>query len=66
MTHQRSQTNPRGFTLIELLVAMVITTIIVSVLVSITSLAMDTWNRSRSELRAARQAKTMVDSMAND
>jgi len=66
MTPQRPQTIHRGFTLIELLVAMVITTIIVSVLVSVTSLAMDTWNRSRSELRAARQAKTMVDSMAND
>ena len=66
MTLHRPQTISRGFTLVELLVAMTITTIIVSVLVSITSLAMDTWNRSRSELRAARQAKTMVDSMAND
>lgn len=55
-----------GFTLIELLVAMVITTIIVTVLVYITSIAVDTWNRSRSELRAARQAKAMVDSMASD
>ena len=66
MNSQRRQSIPRGFTLIELLVAMVITTIIVSVLVSVTSLAMDTWNRSRSELRAARQAKTIADSMAND
>lgn len=45
---------------------MVITTIIVSVLVSVTSIATDTWNRSRSELRAARQAKAMVDSVARD
>jgi prepilin-type N-terminal cleavage/methylation domain-containing protein len=60
-THSR-----HGFTLIELLVAMTITTIIVTVLVSITSIAIDTWNRSRAELRAARQAKTMVDSMARD
>lgn len=56
----------RGFTLIELLVAMAITTIIVTVLVSITSVALDTFNRSRSELRASRQAKSMIDSMARD
>lgn len=52
--------------MIELLVAMTITTIIVGVLVSITSIAIDTWNRGRSELRAASQAKTMVDSMVRD
>lgn len=56
----------RGFTLMELMVAMAITTIIVTVLVSITSIAVDTWNRSRAELRAARQAKAMVDTMARD
>lgn len=50
----------------ELMVAMAITTIIVTVLVSITSIAIDTWNRSRSELRASRQAKAMVDTMARD
>jgi len=51
---------------VELLVSMAITMIIVTVLVSVTSIAMDTWNRSRSELRSARQAKAMVDSMARD
>jgi len=56
----------RGFTLIELLVAMAITTIIVTVLVSVTSVALDTFNRSRSELRASRQAKAMIDAMARD
>ncbi|MBK1883933.1 prepilin-type N-terminal cleavage/methylation domain-containing protein [Luteolibacter pohnpeiensis] len=56
----------KGFTLIELMVAMVITTIIVSVLVSITSIALDTWTRSRSQVSAARQAKAMVDTMASD
>ncbi len=56
----------QGFTLIELMVAMAITTIIVTVLVSITSIALDTWNRSRSEVRAARQAKAMTDTMARD
>ncbi len=50
----------------ELMVAMAITTIIVTVLVSITSIALDTWNRSRSELRASRQAKGMIDTMARD
>ncbi len=59
-------TKNRGFTLIELLVAMAITTIIVTVLVSITALSLDTWNRSRSEIRAARQGKAMIDSMAQD
>lgn len=66
MKTQRTHPSKNGFTLIELLVAMAITTIIVTVLVSITSIAIDTWNRSRSELRAARQAKAMVDSMARD
>jgi hypothetical protein len=50
----------------ELMVAMAITSIIVTVLVSITSIALDTWNRSRSELRASRMGKMMVDYMARD
>lgn len=66
MNPQRPNKIQAGFTLVELLVAMAITTVIVTVLVSITSLAMETWNRSRSELRAARQAKALVDGMAND
>ena len=55
-----------GFTLMELMVAMAITTIIVTVLVSITSIALETWNRSRAELRASRQAKSMIDTLARD
>jgi prepilin-type N-terminal cleavage/methylation domain-containing protein len=66
MKNPRIAQSRRGFTLMELMVAMAITTIIVTVLVSITSIAMDTWNRSRAELRAARQAKSMVDTMARD
>lgn len=62
----RSKNSPKGFTLIELLVAMAITTIIISILVSVTSLSLDAWNRSRSEVRAARQGKAMIDSMARD
>ena len=56
----------RGFTLIELLVAMAITTVIVAVLVSITGVALDTWQRGRAEIRASRQAKSMLDTMAKD
>ncbi len=60
------RSSSRGFTLIELMVAMAITTIIVTVLVSITSVALGTWNRSRSELRAARQAKATFDFIVRD
>ena len=56
----------RGFTLIELLVPMAITTVIVAVLVSITGVALDTWQRGRAEIRASRQAKSMLDTMAKD
>lgn len=56
----------RGFTLLELMVAMAITTIIVTVLVGVTSVALDAWTRSRAEVRASRQAKSMVDTMARD
>lgn len=45
---------------------MAITTIIVTILITITSIALETWNRSRSELRAARQAQAMTDMMARD
>jgi prepilin-type N-terminal cleavage/methylation domain-containing protein len=64
-THRPSAIH-RGFTLIELLVAITITTIIVTVLVSVTGIATDVWTRSRNELRAARQAKAMLDTMTND
>jgi prepilin-type N-terminal cleavage/methylation domain-containing protein len=66
MKIQRTSSRKTGFTLMELMVAMAITTIIVTVLVSITSIALETWNRSRSELRASRQAKGMLDVMARD
>lgn len=66
MKTQSASARKRGFTLMELMVAMAITTIIVTVLVSITSLALETWNRSRAELRASRQAKAMIDTMARD
>ncbi|MES2476090.1 MAG: prepilin-type N-terminal cleavage/methylation domain-containing protein [Verrucomicrobiota bacterium] len=66
MKNPRNLSSRRGFTLMELMVAMAITTIIVTVLVSITSIALETWNRSRSELKASRQAKSMIDTLARD
>lgn len=62
----RQRRRAKGFTLIELMVAMGITTIIVTILLSVTSLSLDAWNRSRAEIRAARQAKSMVEMMARD
>jgi len=56
----------KGFTILELMVAMTITAIIVGVLVTITGTAIDTWNRSRNELRAARQAEAMISAMSRD
>lgn len=66
MIISHSSGKQRGFTLIELLVAMTITAIIVGVLVSITGTAVDTWNRSREELRASRQAEAMIQIMSKD
>lgn len=50
----------------ELMVAMAITSIIVTVLVSVTSVALETWNRSRAELRASHMGKMAVDYLARD
>jgi len=50
----------------ELMVAMGITALIVTVLVSVTSVALDAWRRGRAEVRAARQAKAALDTMARD
>lgn len=57
---------PRAFTLVELMVAMAVTSIIVTLLISITSMSMNTWNRSQAEVRAARQAQAMTEIMARD
>jgi prepilin-type N-terminal cleavage/methylation domain-containing protein len=56
----------RGFTLIELMVAMAIAVIIMGMLIGITNVAMGTWQRSRAEVRASRQAKAFLDLMAKD
>lgn len=66
MNTHSSRSRRAGFTILELMVAMTITAIIVGVLVTITGTAIDTWNRSRNELRAARQAEAMINVMTKD
>ncbi|MEN8694052.1 MAG: PulJ/GspJ family protein [Akkermansiaceae bacterium] len=56
----------KGFTLVELLVAMSITVVLVSLVVAITGTALDTWRGARNEVRAARQAKIMLDALGRD
>ena len=65
--HQRrSRGRYRGFTLVELIVSMGITIVILTLLVSITGVAMDGWRVSRNKVRAARQAKAALDQMGKD
>jgi prepilin-type N-terminal cleavage/methylation domain-containing protein len=61
-----SRKHSNGFTLIELLLSMVITTIIISILVTVTVVSLDIWNRSRAELRASNQGKAMIEAMSAD
>lgn len=58
--------NKRGFTLAELMVAMGITAIILTLLVSITGVALDGWRVSRNKVRASRQAKAVLDQLSRD
>lgn len=55
-----------GFTLAELLVAMTITIVLVSLTVVITGSAIDAWKGARTEIRAAGQAKIMLNSIGRD
>ncbi len=61
-----SRRSLKGFTLVELLVAMAITVVLVSLTVVITGGALDAWRGARNEIRAARQAKIMLDAMGQD
>ncbi|WAC19693.1 prepilin-type N-terminal cleavage/methylation domain-containing protein [Luteolibacter sp. SL250] len=56
----------KGFTLVELMAAMSVTSLIVVVMVSVSGVALDTWSRSRSEVRASQQAKAMTEAMSRD
>ena len=55
-----------GFTLVELLVAMTITIILLGVLVYMTGISMDTYRDSQNEVRASRQAKEAINTIAQD
>ena len=66
MVSSKTRSRFRGFTILELMVAMTITAIIVGALVTITATAIDTWNNSRNELRAARQAEAMINVLTKD
>jgi len=56
----------KGFTLAELLVAMSITLILVTLTVIITGSAIDAWKGARTEIRAAGQAKAMLNALGRD
>lgn len=56
----------RAFTLAELLVAMTITIVLVSLTVVITGTAIDAWTSARTEIRAAGQAKIMLNAIGRD
>jgi prepilin-type N-terminal cleavage/methylation domain-containing protein len=56
----------RGFTLAELLVAMAITVLLLTILVSVTGVALDGWRISRNKVRAARQAKAALEQLSRD
>ncbi len=56
----------KGFTLAELLVAMTITIVLVSLTIVITGSAIDAWKGARTEIRAAGQAKIMLNALGRD
>jgi type II secretory pathway pseudopilin PulG len=61
-----SRKTSRGFTLAELLVAMTITILLVLLTLTITGTAMDAWRDARTEIRAAGQAKAMLNALGRD
>ncbi|MGB0145454.1 MAG: PulJ/GspJ family protein [Akkermansiaceae bacterium] len=62
----QSRKSQKGFTLAELLVAMSVTLILVMLTLTITGTAMDSWRAARTEIRAAGQAKTMLNAIGRD
>lgn len=66
MKIKRLQNSRPGFTLIELLVSMAITVVLLGVLVYMTGISMDTYRDSRNEIRASRQAKEALETIAKD
>lgn len=66
MNIKKLQSGKSGFTLVELLVAMAITIVLLGVLVYMTGISMDTYRDSRNEVRASRQAKEAISTIAKD
>ena len=64
--HPQSRSRSKGFTLAELLVAMAVTLILVMLTLTITGTAMDSWRAARTEIRAAGQAKFMLNALGRD
>jgi len=52
--------------MIELLTAVAVTAVIISVLIGMTRVAVDTWSSSRDKTKAARVAKESLDKIARD
>lgn len=61
-----SSSATKGFTLAELLVAMTVTIVLVTLTVVITGSAIDAWKDARTEIRAAGQAKLMLNALGRD
>ena len=55
-----------AFTLLELMVAMVIAGLILTVLIQVTGMAVDSWRLNQEKVRASRQAKMVLDHLARD
>lgn len=63
---QKQNRIAKGFTLAELMVAMTITLILVLLTLVITGTAIDAWKAARTEVRAAGQAKIMLNALGRD
>lgn len=62
----KRQYSRQGFTLVELLVAMAVTVVLLSILVYLTGVSMDTYKTSQNKIRATRQAKEALDIISKD
>lgn len=62
----RPEPKNAGFTVIELLVAITITVVLAGLLISVTSGALDVWQRTQSRLTMNAQVKVAMDLLARD
>ncbi len=56
----------KGFSLIELMVAMAVTTFIILLIVPVTVLAIDGWQKTESQINSTRIARIVFDSLVED